>query len=299
MAKLNYWGGTWTEQKLEAFTDYVKAYLTIMHKTREKYNGWPQNIIYFDGFAGSGCRNNPNVSDNLQKTLIELNISEEEANLYKGSAERVLQLDKKFDKYIFVDSDKTSLEQLKNTLNAKDLCSQNCNFIEGDVNQVLPEYLKTWNNQTVGLIFLDPFGMQVKWNTIEQLKNKRIDLWLLLPSGVIINRLLDNEGNLKHSELLQAHTGLSEKEIRDKFYTEKQETTLFGEQTVIQKKSDNIRRISDVYIEGLKSIFKYVTQPPLELKNSKNVIIYHFIFASNNSAANKIASQIINKKQKR
>src|SRR4030042_1870538 len=44
------WGGTWTMQKLDAFVDYVKAYLTIMKKNRY----W--KTIYFDGFAGSGER---------------------------------------------------------------------------------------------------------------------------------------------------------------------------------------------------------------------------------------------------
>lgn len=48
------WGGSWTEQKLDAFEAYVDAYLKIMYSTRKKCNGWPQEIIYFDGFAGSG-----------------------------------------------------------------------------------------------------------------------------------------------------------------------------------------------------------------------------------------------------
>ncbi len=40
-------GGKWTEQKLEAFIDYVKAYLTILNKHKK----W--KTIYFDGFAGA------------------------------------------------------------------------------------------------------------------------------------------------------------------------------------------------------------------------------------------------------
>ena len=41
------WGGQWTEQKLDAFTKYVEAYLTILGK----HEYW--KTIYFDGFAGS------------------------------------------------------------------------------------------------------------------------------------------------------------------------------------------------------------------------------------------------------
>ena len=47
------WGGTWTEQKLDTFESYVRAYLTIMNNYRDKCK-W--KLIYFDGFAGSGTR---------------------------------------------------------------------------------------------------------------------------------------------------------------------------------------------------------------------------------------------------
>lgn len=33
------WGGSWTEEKLEAFEKYVNAYLTIMNKYRDQF-GW-------------------------------------------------------------------------------------------------------------------------------------------------------------------------------------------------------------------------------------------------------------------
>ena len=51
MVKKNTWGGKWTEEKLDAFEKYVKAYLTIMNNYRDVY-GW--RLLYFDGFAGCG-----------------------------------------------------------------------------------------------------------------------------------------------------------------------------------------------------------------------------------------------------
>ena len=41
------WGGKWTQDKIEIFLKYLRAYLTIMNKKNFK-------LIYFDGFAGSG-----------------------------------------------------------------------------------------------------------------------------------------------------------------------------------------------------------------------------------------------------
>ena len=50
MIKKKKWGGKWTEEKLDAFEKYVRAYLTIMNNYRDVY-GW--KLLYFDGFAGS------------------------------------------------------------------------------------------------------------------------------------------------------------------------------------------------------------------------------------------------------
>lgn len=292
------WGGSWTIQKLEAFEDYVSAYLTIMHNTRKKHNGWPQEIIYFDGFAGSGKKENNN--DDEQKSLFEeMQIDIQEQNVYKGSAERVLGLDKKFDKYIFVDFDENAISSLKKSLEEKKLSNKNCYYIVNDINVVINHFINKFNPQKSALVFLDPFGMQVNWENIEKMKDKRIDLWILLPSGVIINRLLDRKGQLIHSEKLEKHLGISEKQIKQIFYKTTSQPNLFGEdETIVNKKSNIIHKIAEVYIQKLKTIFKHVTQP-LELKNSRNVTIYHFIFASNNKTAFKIASQIIEKKNKK
>lgn len=55
-------GGQWTEEKLDAFEKYVDAYLTIMNSYRDKYQ-W--KLISFDGFTGSGSRNETKKETNL------------------------------------------------------------------------------------------------------------------------------------------------------------------------------------------------------------------------------------------
>lgn len=302
MAKtIDNWGGSWTEEKLDAFEKYVEAYLTIMHSTREQRKGWPKEIIYFDGFAGSGSRSeNDDIDSNqisIQSVFGDLDIQREEAEVYQGSCERVLSLTKKFDKYYFVDLDTSALDNLKQKLSEKNLITENCIFRTGDVNEVVSDFISQWNENKVALVLLDPYGMQVKWDTIKKMKGKRIDLWILVPSGVIINRLMDRSGNLRNIEKLKEYLGISEEEIKQKFYQTTTSPTLFGEIETTEKKKDTIHKIAETYVEQLKKIFKYVTEKPLQLKNSKNVIIYHFIFAANNESAKKIAGQIIEKKK--
>jgi len=283
------WGGSWTEIKLNAFSKYVWSYLTIM----KGHPNW--QTIYFDGFAGSGTRTGDTQEN---RPLIEaLNIGDD-SNVYKGSAERVLNLEKnlRFNYYYFIDTDNQALTALRTRIEKNFGAFSNVIFRRDDVNNQLLKLsttMKKYEKKFAALIFLDPFGMQIKWESIASLRGTRTDVWILLPTGVIVNRLLDKKAELKHIEKLTSFFGLSEQKIKTYFYKRMTKPTLFGKQEVIRKVSDPIEKIARLYIQQLKSIWKFVTEEPLKLLNSKNVPIYHLIFASNNKTALKIASQII------
>ena len=87
-------------------------------------------------------------------------------------------------------------------------------------------------------------------------------------------------------------------EVRGILYKEKTDKTLFGEIEKVEKVKEPIKRIAELYVERLKTLFPYVTENPLVMTNTKGVPIFHFVFASNNKNAMKIAQQIISKKSK-
>jgi len=283
------WGGIWTEKKLDAFAKYVSAYLRIMN--RNKY--W--KTIYFDGFAGSGTKKS-NCKSQIYRQLL---LTEQEERLYKGAAERVLSLPDKlrFDYHYFIDSNEESLKNLKKRLSDfQESYPYEFQYRTGDCNQHLLDLSKAMkSNKTkyASLVLLDPFGMQINWNAIESLKETRTDIWILIPTGVIVNRLLDKSCQLKNSQKLQSFFGLSKDEIIDYFYQKEVKTTLFGNEEVITKVSKPIEKIAELYSKRLKSIWKFVTDKPLKLENSRGVPIFHFVFASNHPAAVKIAKEII------
>jgi three-Cys-motif partner protein len=283
------WGGDWTEKKLDAFAKYVSAYLTIMNKN--KY--W--ETIYFDGFAGSGDRKK-NCDTNLYKQLF---IDKIEEDSYKGAAERVLTLPNKlhFDYYYFIDTNQNSLDRLKAKIDNLSECNSGIiQFKQGDCNTFLEELANAMNKKPksyASLVLLDPFGMQINWSSIAKLAGTKTDVWILVPTGVIVNRLLDKNGDLKHTVKLQSFFGLDEEEIRKYFYTKETVNTLFGEQELIQKIKKPIGKIAELYIKQLKTIWKHVTDRPLVLTNKKGVPIFHFVFASNYNVAVNIAKQII------
>jgi three-Cys-motif partner protein len=259
------WGGTWTEQKLDAF-------------------------------AGSGRRN---TGQGSKQSSALFDITDEEEALYQGAAERIIRIQQRgFDLYYFIENDETSRIELEKRLEpintGKKLVLQ---YRDGDANEYLNKLARLMkiNKEYCSLTLLDPFGMQVNWRSIKQLKNTRTDLWILIPSGVIVNRLLDRSGKLIHIEKLVSFFGLSEQEIRDHFYKQDTSKGLFDIKGEIQKVSEPIQKIAGLYIQQLKTIFREVTPQPLEMLNSRNVPIYHFAFASNNANAKRIASDIIGK----
>lgn len=288
------WGGPWTEKKLEAFIKYVRAYLTIMNKYKDRY-GW--KTIYFDGFAGSGER-----KSKATITLFDqLEVSEEQRKGYQGAAERVVKLPVPFhfDFYYFIEKRRKDLNKLKQRLKSQTEPErfQKLQFIMGDCNELLNKLssaMKEKRNKYAALIFLDPFGMQIDWSSIAQLQGTRSDVWILIPTGVIINRLLDRRGELKHIKKLESFLGMQEYEIRERFYRKLPELSLFdGLQENIRKIEDPISTIAEIYIENMSKIWKHVTKSPLRLNNTRGVPLFHFVFASNNANALKIARDII------
>jgi three-Cys-motif partner protein len=287
------WGGKWTTEKLDAFSKYVSAYLTIMSKQKQ----W--KTIYFDGFAGSGNRNK--IKKSTLYTQLELSI--EDDHVYKGAAERILTLPNElsFDFHYFIDLHEESLKKLEEKLKPLQETKKNqFQYKAGDCNSYLKDLsnaLKSKPNELAALVLLDPFGMQIDWKSIASLKDTRSDIWILIPTGVIVNRLLNKNGELNHIEKLKSFFGTTEEEIVTYFYRKKNQATLFGDEEIIQKISDPIEKIAELYTLRLKTIWSNVTEKPLRLLNSKGVPIYHFVFASNNPTGVKIAKDIISTKK--
>lgn len=290
------WGGTWTEIKLQAFIDYVIKYLIILNRF-PKYK-----TIYFDGFAGTGeaifrKKKSPDLFDfDIENQPVE------ELNIYQGSVARVLNLQVPylFDYYYFIetnDASVQSLEKIKKTI--KHIPQKRIIIRKENCNKQLLKLSKALKiNNYAALILLDPFGMQINWNSIKALKETHSDIWILIPSGVAINRLLDHAKKINAIKKLEDFFGFPESEIRNIFYPELRKETLFGTETTSEKIKQPINKIIEVYRKQLKTVWNNVSEP-LILRNSKNNPIFHFIFASNNTAGLRIANYIIEKSSRK
>jgi len=275
---VNEFGGDWTKNKIEILVKYAKAYLTIM-KDRQYWK-----LLYFDGFAGTGF-----IVKN-KKTNIDITI---------GAARRIVEIDEPrgFDHFYFVEKNKSNAKLLsKSTKEAypqKDIQirQDDCNVKLSELSKFL---LSSKGKDFRVLAYIDPYGMQLEWKSIISLSKAKIDIWILVPTGLGVNRLLKKNGEIDETWLnrLEMFLGMDAKSIKSFFYKTETDLTLFGEEEHTKKEKDAIKLSAKLYQERLKSVFAFISQPYI-LKSTQGNIMYHMFMASNNKTAVKIANDII------
>lgn len=286
---MNEFGGQWTRDKIEIFMKYVPAYLTIMNEYAPKFN-W--ELLYFDGFAGSGAI----LSESEEQ------VGDEYA-LVEGVATRILRETNpcRFNYYYFVEKNPVNAQKLKELISKEFPNIESAvRVVSGDFNKEIRRVTKRMQEleneggkKIKALVFIDPYGMSVEWESIASMKGLGIDMWMLVPSGVGANRLIpknfDKIDPMWFRRLSQFF-GIEIEELKAYFYSAQQ--NLFGEEMV--KESDTIKRIHKLYEKRLLTIFQFVSSAFI-MENSKGSVMYHFLLASNNATAVSIANDIIGK----
>lgn len=157
---------------------------------------------------------------------------------------------------------------------------------------------KNWDKHRA-VLFLDPYGMQVEWATIEAVAaTKAIDLWLLFPLGVAVNRLLTRDGQIPEGWRRRLNLLLGTTDWDNDFYEVESVSTLFGEKEQRVKRATT-GSIGRYFNNRLKSIFAGVAEEPKVLVNSSNCPLYLLCFAAGNAKGAPIALKIANHLLKR
>lgn len=283
---MNEFGGDWTENKIEIIVEYAKAYLSIMNVYAGRF-GW--QLLYFDGFAGSGFI--IKGKDETQKIIV-------------GAAKRILEIEepRPFDLFYFVEKDELNANHLEE--NTKKLYpNKKIYVVKEDCNdkiKSMSQFLSAPKGKNYKVLaYIDPCGMQLNWNSLQTLQKLSVDVWILVPTGMGVNRLLKKDSNISDAwvKRLEIFLGMEKQEILDYFYKHTISPTLFGDETIISKKNKAIDKSAALYKERLSSLFEFVSDPYI-LKNKSNTVMFHFFMASNNYTAVKIANEIITKYNK-
>lgn len=264
-------GGDWTRTKLAIVEKYLDSYTTVFKKQE-----WAE-LVYIDAFAGTGrIMRDPQLGN-------EADARESEAFL-TGSVERALRVrDRRFDRLVFVEMDEerhASLAELRAAHPDRTICP-----VREDANDFLQGLnadrygcrgsFSDWR----GVLFVDPFGAQLDWSTVEHVASlERLDMWLLFPVSAI-GRMLpvrDRDGIPKgwRNRLIRVFGG----ERWRTLYTKHPQLTFLPD-TGPQVREPGVGALLDLYRDKLTEVFgDRLLNNSRTLRNSTNSPLFELIF---------------------
>ena len=230
----NQFGGTWTQEKLEILKKYLDSYTTAL-------KGQNFRLLYIDAFAGTG-RVEQGAQDPDQN---------DRRNFIDGSANVALNIeDKPFDELIFIEKDEDKC--LKLEMLTKDRSDRNIRIEQADANRYLRDLRRDWR-RCRGVLFLDPFGAQVDWTTIEAIAEyKALDTWILFPTTTIARMLpLSRIPDEWAHTLTRVYGGESTWRV---MYQESKQTEMFDNERRLEREA-GAEKLINIYKGKLKELF--------------------------------------------
>lgn len=278
-------GGDWTQEKLDNLKGYLVAYRSLFasNKRARFFTTW-----YVDAFAGTGSIVKTSQTDSNHIFLDQP--TEEQKRFLDGSAKIALGLDSPFHKYLFIEASRKRAEELSSMVNSQFPSLEHRVTVKvEDANEAIRNWCKTRNwTKERAVVFLDPYGMQVEWDTIKVLAaTKGVDLWYLFPFAT---RLLRNDQKIDDAWARRLDMLFGTNDWRSRFYPVRQQDTLFGPVSTTER--DATESNIQAYIEKrLGSCFVGVAKSRI-LRNSTKSPLYALCFAVSNERGAKPALKI-------
>ena len=267
--------GPWAKEKLDALSRYLDFYTTVL----KKQGHWLQGTIFVDAFAGPGLsrvRTKDKIASGPGLFGTDSESDTAEIEFLKGSPRVALDITNPFTRYIFVERDPERIAELTK-LRVEYAQTRNIAVQESDANTALDMWLKSgidWQHHRA-VVFLDPFGMQVPWSTIELLaRTKAVEVIINFPLGMAIQRLLTKSGDIPSGWQMSLDTFFGSPGWRQLVYEER--GGLFGPH--VSKIPNSGRKLLEWYRSRLRSIFGHVSTARL-IKNTRGNPLYYLIWA--------------------
>lgn len=263
-------GGDWTERKLDCLRSYIRQWLMVMSKQ-------PFQRFYIDAFSGTGERHQTSEEVEVGFGLDEL---KEAARFFDGSAKIALEFDKGFDRHILIEQHKgrfNALTKLKNQYPKKSI-----EFRNQDANVAVREICTILRRTRLAraVMFLDPYGCQVNWSTVEEIADTGvIDLWYLFPTGAVLRLLPHNRARQLPQWEARLSALLGTDEWQERFYLKNDAPTLFdmGERF---ERSATPETVEQFVIARLKEAFPSVANSCMRLANRQGFPNFSLCFAA-------------------
>jgi three-Cys-motif partner protein len=284
----HWYGGPWTEIKLDAVMYFVGCYTKAL--TPAGFDLW-----YVDAFAGSGDRKSTRRAGGILEGVPLQLVTE----TLDGSARRALAIEPPFRHFIFNEKDATRNRALQRLATENPL--RDIQIRDGEANQVLKEVFESrlWAPKAAGkargLVFLDPYALQVEWQTLLMLaRTQAVDVWYLFPLRDVTRQLAHRRSGIGPKEArLDRVLGPKWRELYSlpEPASTWRQTSLFGESSEVEEERNSSQKQIEDWFQGqLNDIFAHVSDPlPLLTGGSRQAFSLFLCVANPSSNAIRLA----------
>lgn len=280
-------GSGLTDLKLSVIADYLQRYNTALSK-QPFFERW-----YFDAFAGTGERTvrlSGSSGDLLSEPV------EERIERRRGSARIALDTTPQFHRCIFMEQKKRHALALEALCSEPQYASRKAFVVRGDANRAIQDHLQTVNwRKARAVMFLDPYGMNVEWQTLEAIRRtEAIDLWYLVSLSGLYRQATHKGSALDEKKRTALTRMLGTSAWENAWYEEDRQRDLLSlMEPEGTRRTASLDLMEAFVLQRLRGLFPTVLEP-LRLKNDRNAPMFSLFFAMSNpsSAAAKVAKPI-------
>ena len=289
MTSQKFGSATGTVVKLNTVFDYLNFYTNALKNKPSSSRRF--RLKYLDAFAGSGA---VELSD--AETLPLLGGTEDFDQVIEGSARRALQVNHPFAEYIFSDVKRRNVQELESLKHEFPHLANRIKITRDDANKVIHEFCRDLEEMDRAVVFLDPYGNQVNFETLCIIaQSRKIDLWYLFPSWWGVERQISSEGKITVESGSSLDRLFGTSDWRDEVIRNRQDVDLFGTRDVPEKIA-TVDTVTRYMIKRMKTIFgEGVSEKWLPLgRNGQPGYSLIFACANQSDSAKKLALKVAN-----
>ncbi|MFI4936174.1 MAG: three-Cys-motif partner protein TcmP [Caulobacterales bacterium] len=281
-------GGVSTDLKLSIVEGYLRAFTTALKPSFRE-------LIYIDAFAGTGERTVRDTSD--EASLFDADTPDRIQRL-RGSARIAIETRPPFDRLAFIDRDPKHCEALRAL--KSEHANRSIAVEEGDAATILDVMLaqRSWSGCR-GVLFLDPFGMSVPWETLQSVRaTEALDVWYLVSLAGLFRQAARDGRALTPDKRAAITRMLGYGEWEAEWYRQPSQGSFFDEIEEAGYRVADVKAIEQTVTRRLKSLFPAVGGP-LRLHNDRGQPMNSLYFLPSNpkpaafGLAMKIANHIL------
>jgi three-Cys-motif partner protein len=293
------YGGRHSDDKTARLREYLQAFATAL-----KNRGF--RLVYIDARAGSGGRTE--VLPALP--LLDGDDASPQIVTVPGSARLAMEVVPPFDHLLLVESNPDRYAALERL--AAEFPKQKIDCRRGDANDAVQTFCRRapWRGSKEapkgmrGVDFLDPYGMEVDWPTVEAIAaTESLDLWYFFPLMGLYRQAANNAPAIDATKRARLNRVLGTDEWERAWYG-----TPHGPTDLLGETADAIRTVDVDAIERyvkhrLETVFKGAVLDPLRIYHERRFPLASLFFAVSNpnpkavQVASRIAKHILRRKR--